>query len=126
MTDTIDGFLEDLFAVVDGVGFRRMFGGIGIFRGEVMFGLVVDGEVYLRADATTSQDFVMEGSGPFTYMRSGRPVSLSYWQVPARLLDEPDEFRVWASAALQVAVKAGSGRKPRRRAKEGHVGRKTS
>ena len=44
-------FLEELFAPIGGVTVRRMFGGLGIFKDGVMFALVVDDVLYLKADA---------------------------------------------------------------------------
>ena len=89
-------FIGDLFAQFRPVTVRRMFSGAGLYCDGVMFGLVVRGTIYLKADATNSADFVREGSGPFTYTRgkaSGRPSehALSYWRLPDRLYDDPEK-----------------------------------
>ena len=99
---------------------RRMFSGAGLFAEGVMFGLLVDGLIYLKTDETSCEDFVREGAGPFTYARTGRRVSLSYWRLPDRLYDDPDELAVWAERALQVALAKARGkpaRRPPRRSK---------
>ncbi len=92
-------FLAELFEPLGGVSFRRMFGGLGIFRDGLMFGLVADDVLYLKTDDTTRSGFEAEGSGPF---KDG-PRSTSYWRAPERLFDEPDEFRDWAMTAFAVA-----------------------
>lgn len=107
-------FLEDLFAPLGGVAFRRMFGGYGIYRDGVMFALVTADVLYLKADAETVPVFEREGCGPFVYEARGRPVTMSYWRLPERLHDEPEEFRDWALAACAAAARAGEARGPTR------------
>jgi DNA transformation protein len=97
-----------------------MFSGAGLYCDGVMFGLVVRSTIYLKADESGSADFVREGSGPFTYTRgkaSGRPSeqALSYWRLPDRLYDDPDELAVWAERALAIAQRQKVA--PRKRAK---------
>jgi DNA transformation protein len=98
-------FLEDIFVEFGRVSVRTMFGGAGVFAEGVMFALVADGVLYLKADDAFSPDFVAEGKGPFTYhAKSGRPVSMSYWEVPDRLLDDPAEFARWARRSHGLAL----------------------
>lgn len=114
MASGFQEFLAELFEPVGGVSFRKMFGGIGIFKEGLMFALVADDTLYLKADEKTSIAFKAEGSGPFVYDGKGRPVAMQYWRLPERLYDEPDEFRQWALDAFAIAVEAQS-EKPRRR-----------
>jgi DNA transformation protein len=113
-------FIRDLFAQFRPVTVRRMFSGAGLYCDGVMFGLVVRGTIYLKADETSSADFAREGSSRFTYKRgkaSGRPSehALSYWRLPDRLYDDPDELAVWAERALAIAQRLKTA--PRKRGK---------
>jgi len=108
------GFLAELFEPVGGVSFRKMFGGIGIFREGLMFALVADDTLYLKADDTTSVDFKAEGCGTFIYHGKDRPVAMQYWRLPERLYDEPEEFRQWALNAFDVGERARA-EKPKRK-----------
>lgn len=120
MPGEFQSFLEDLFAPLGGVRFRRMFGGLGVYRDGVMFALVADDVLYLKADESARAAFEAEGCGPFRYEAKGKAVTMSYWRLPERLYDEPEEFREWALAAVGVAVrsKAPAARvKTRRRGK---------
>jgi DNA transformation protein len=104
-----EGFIELLKDALSGLGpvsVRRMFGGAGIFAGGVMFGLVADDTLYLKADEETKAAFAAEGLGPFGYNGSGRRIDLPYWRIPERLLDDPDEMVAWARVALGVARRA--------------------
>ncbi|MDX2288483.1 MAG: TfoX/Sxy family protein [Hyphomicrobiaceae bacterium] len=104
-----DAMIESLIEVLAGLGpvkGRRMFGGAGLFADGVMFALIADEVLYLKVDAANRGDFEAERLGPFTYQSKGRPVELSYWRAPDRVLDDPDEMIKWAARALDVARKA--------------------
>jgi DNA transformation protein and related proteins len=112
-------FIRELFAPFGPVTVRRMFGGAGIWSEGLMFALEFDGTLFLRVDETSIPDFEREGSRPFVYTRAksagrvGR-ASLSYWRLPERLYDDPDELAVWAARARAIAERRKS--EPRRRA----------
>lgn len=101
-------FIRELFAPFGPVTVRRMFGGAGIWCDGLMFALVFDGAIYLKVDDESIPDFEREGSRPFVYTRAkskgrvGR-ASLSYWRLPERLYDDPDQLTVWAARALSIA-----------------------
>ena len=101
-------FIGELFAPFGPVTVKRMFGGAGIWSDGLMFGLVFDGAIFLKVDAISIPDFEREGSRPFVYTRAkskgrvGR-ASLSYWRLPERLYDDPDELATWAQRALAIA-----------------------
>lgn len=96
-------FIMDLLAPLDPMT-RRMFSGVGLFHGGVMFGMLIREAFYLRVDDRTRPRFEAAGSGPFTYNRSGREVSLTaYYEVPEVLFDQPDELLDWARDAVAAA-----------------------
>lgn len=106
-------FLKDQLAGFGPLNIRRMFGGAGVYADSVMFGLIADDTLYLKADDTTAASFEAEGMKPFTYETKGRkPIAMSYWEVPPRLLEEPDELAEWARAAHRIACAT---KKPARR-----------
>ncbi len=104
--------VQDLFSQFGRVSVRRMFGGAGIFFDGLMIGLVSNGDIYLKADAETVPAFERERMKPFSYGKQRKRVLLSYWRMPDRLLDDPDELAEWARAALGAARRsAGSKRR---------------
>lgn len=99
-----------------------MFGGAGIFADGIMFGLVDDGVIYLKADEHTIPAFEREKLGPFTYAtKTGTRSLKSYWRVPERLYDDSEELARWAAQALESArrtvPRASRSRKPRSRSR---------
>ena len=101
-------FIRELFAPFGPVTVKRLFGGSGISSDGLTFALVFDGAIFLKVDDDSIPDFEHEGSRPFVYTRAKSPGrfgrhSLSYWRLPERLYDDPDELAVWAGRALAIA-----------------------
>jgi DNA transformation protein and related proteins len=110
-------YIRDLFAGFGPVSVRRMFSGAGIFADGLMFALVVREVIYLKVDDATIPAFQREGMGPFTYTVNGGTRGIkSYWRMPDRLYDDPDELARWAQTAFAIARRkaaAGPGGKVR-------------
>lgn len=113
--------LAELFAELGPVTIRRMFSGHGISADGVTFALALRGVVLLKVDDATRLRFEAEGSKPFQYEARGRTVTVgSYWSLPERLYDDPEELAEWARAAIATAqriaaTKAGKARRARPR-----------
>jgi DNA transformation protein and related proteins len=109
-------FLIDLFADFGPVTIRRMFSGFGISADGTNFALALRSGLYFRADAQTIPRFEAEGSQPFQYQTRTKTVTVgSYWQLPARLFDDPEELTGWARAALAAAERAALKKLPKGR-----------
>jgi DNA transformation protein len=101
-------FLEsvrELLAFVPELSIRRMFGGAGVSSGGVMFAIVDDDELWLRADDESRALFEAEGLEQFTYPMKGELMPMSYWRAPADVWDDADSARRWAHAALEAALR---------------------
>jgi DNA transformation protein and related proteins len=102
----------ELFAAFGPVRVRRMFGGAGIYADGTMFALVYDGVIYLKTDERTAPAFEREGSSPFEYRgKEGRRAVMSYWRLPERLYDDPDQLASWAHEAVRIAGKTRNKRR---------------
>jgi DNA transformation protein len=113
-----NGFVElvkDALCGLGPVSVRRMFGGAGVYADGVMFGLVADDTLYLKADDETQRAYEAEGLGPFMYTGGGRTIAMSYWRIPERLLDDADEMTAWARVALGVARAAAKPKAQRKK-----------
>jgi DNA transformation protein len=108
--------IRELFSAFGPVTVRRMFGGAGIYAEGVMFALVADDAIFLKADTATIPAFEREGLPPFAYeTRSGRRAVMSYWRMPDRLYDDTEELARWAKDALAVAQRNAADRPVRAR-----------
>lgn len=114
--DFVDYLLELLYNFPD-VTAKRMFGGYGIFRDGLMFGLVADSTLYFKVDAENKPDFEERGLEPFTYEAKGKPMQMSYYQAPEEALDNEDEMLTWAESAFRAAVRAKKPKPAKKRSK---------
>jgi len=98
--------LAEFFAAYGPVSVKRMFSGFGVYAEDVCFAVFLRGELFLKADPASVAAFEAEGSTPFSYSQttSGKVIQVnSWWRLPARLYDEPDELAEWTRAAVAVA-----------------------
>lgn len=102
----------------DGLGrleIKRMFGGAGVYASGVMFALLDDGVVWLKADEVLAEAFREAGCRQFTYpTKDGRTMAMGYWTLPEAALDDPDEAVAWARRSLDVAVRKASAKRPKK------------
>lgn len=104
---------EDLFADILPVRVRRMFGGLGIFDGSLMFALVADGELYFKTNEETSVRFAEAGGRAFSYARKGKLATMGYWTPPEQIFDDAEALRRWTALARQAAHASAARVRPR-------------
>ncbi len=86
-------FQEHLLELLEPLGrvsSRRMFGGADLFKSGLMFALVADEVLYLKADDSYRTDFRHVVSGPFSMKRDRKRALMSYWRAPDHLLEDGD------------------------------------
>jgi DNA transformation protein and related proteins len=105
--------LDQLARTTGGVRGRAMFGGLGVYANELFFALVDNDTLYLKADDLTRPDFEARGMSPFRPYGDGGEV-MSYYQVPAELLEDVEALQPWVDRALAAAE-----RKRRKRGQRG-------
>jgi DNA transformation protein len=118
-SDSFAEFLREQLGAIGPVTMRRMFGKTGVFCDGMMFGMVTENTLYFRVDDENRETFAeASASPPLNYEKKGVAIDLSFWRVPERLFDEPDELVSWARAALAAARRVAARREraaPRRR-----------
>jgi DNA transformation protein len=120
-SDGFAEFLREQLAPLGRVTMRRMFGKTGVFCDGVMLGMVTENTLYFRVDDDNRVTFKeAESFPPLNYAKRGSTIDLSFWRVPERLFDEPDELVTWARAALAAARRVAAKRErtvPKRKSK---------
>lgn len=97
--------LDDVFASFGPIRVKRMFGGYGVYRDDLMFALVAGDVLYLKADETMAAELAARELGPFEYSKQGRRMQISYYTAPAEVFDDPDEAKCWAQKAYAAALR---------------------
>lgn len=96
--DFADWVVEQL-APLGGVRARAMFGGFGIYSGQVMFALIAEDVLYLKAAGALAEELAALGGVQFRPRGAGMP----YWQAPGEALDDADALVAWGRRALASA-----------------------
>jgi DNA transformation protein len=94
--------VDQLGRVVPRVRTRSMFGGVGIYAGELFFALIADDTLYFKIDETNRADFEARGMGPFRPYGENSE-GMRYYRVPDELLEDPEALRPWVEKAIAVA-----------------------
>ena len=105
MTEFTD-YLQEVFEYFGPVNARRMFGGYGIYHKGVMFALVEDDILYLKADDSIAENFITRGLGQFEYAKGEKMIRLSYYQAPEELLEDRDMACEWARKSYKIALES--------------------
>jgi DNA transformation protein len=98
----------DLLQVFGPCEARRMFGGFGIFHQGLMFALVADGHLYLKADDENRARFEAEDSEIFSYLRQGKECRLSYYRAPESFFEDTEACLDWARISFDAALRKAS------------------
>jgi DNA transformation protein len=88
---------------------RAMFGGIGLYKRDMFFGIVAADFLYLKVDDQNRPKFEEAGMPPFKPFedRSGK---MEYYQVPVEVLESATELARWAKESVAVAQRAAARR----------------
>lgn len=91
---------------------KRMFGGIGLYNDTLFFGLIDNDILYFRVDDLTRPGYLKSKSKGFDPYGDGK-ASLSYYSVPATVLEDADQLKIWAAASVEAARRKAAAKRPR-------------
>src|SRR5438094_4963702 len=94
--------VDQLSRVGPRVRARSMFGGIGIYAGDLFFALIAGDVLYFKVDDTNRAEFEARGLGPFLPFGDERE-GMQYYAVAEETLEDVEELRVWVAKAVEVA-----------------------
>ena len=101
---------------------RRMFGGVGLYRAELFFGLIDDDTLYLKTDEANCAQYQTRNMPRFM-PPANRPLGpMGYHQVPADIIEDAESLVSWARQSVEVALrkaKKPAGRQPAVQKKKG-------
>ncbi|AJI94959.1 TfoX/Sxy family DNA transformation protein [Yersinia ruckeri] len=91
------------FAYLGQITFRSQFGGYGVLANGIMFALVSEGEMYLRASQCAECLFRSYGMHSLVYAKRGIPVALRYYWIAPELWEDDETLTQFAYLAYQGA-----------------------
>jgi DNA transformation protein len=106
ISDEFVDYVIDQLSAWGEVSSRKMFGGAGLYHDGMMFGLVADDVAYLKVDDSNREDFVRAGASPFNpYPDKVKTAVMSYYEIPADVLESPTVLAEWAQRSFDIARK---------------------
>ncbi len=109
-------YAVDLLSLVGPVEARAMFGGHGLYAEGVMFGLLDDGELFLKTDAETRDTFVGAGCRQWVYVhKDARMEETSYFRPPDDAHEDREAMLPWAQLAVAAALRTRAAKNAKRR-----------
>jgi DNA transformation protein len=91
--DQLDGFRD--------VTCRAMFGGYGLYRGKVFFGIIHKGRLYFKTDEASRETYRQRGMKPFR--PSAKQTLKTYYEVPVEIVEDTDQLIAWAGQAARLS-----------------------
>lgn len=102
--DEFLNYVLDQMAFIRGLNARTMFGGYGLYQDELIFAIIINDMLYLKADDATQSEFEAKGLMPFSYASRGRTVTMQYYEAPTEVFENIDEMRYWTYKAQDAAL----------------------
>jgi len=100
-------YLDYLLGQLEGLGgleARRMFGGLGLYSRGTFFGLLYKERLYFKTDDSTRPEYEARGSEGFRPRANLENMKMTYYTVPAEVLEDEDELVRWAHKAVTAAL----------------------
>ena len=110
VTEGFRSYALDQLSQSRDVSARSMFGGVGLYAGDVFFGILAGDVLYLKCDDRTRDRFGRAGMRPFR-PDPKRPASTKYYEVPLAVLEDAEELGRWVGDAIRAA---GGSQQPKR------------
>ena len=103
--ETQINYISDQMEPVGGVTFRKMFGGVGIFKEGKMFGMLNSkGTLFMKVDATNIQDYQDRDMLPFSHDKN-KTAKMPYYEVPLEIIEDRNLLKVWADKSTLINSK---------------------
>jgi DNA transformation protein and related proteins len=100
----VEYVMQDLLAHISGITARAMFGGHGLYHHGKIFGIIINDELYFKADAELQKTYLEAGSKPFTYDRNGKTCSMKYFNTPENILNNREILEQWVAWSCAIST----------------------
>ena len=100
-------YILDLLLPLGNIKVRKMFGGYGIYQGGIFFAIISDNILYFKVGDNNRSLYEKHDSKPFSYEgKHGKIITMSYWEVPIDVLENPTQLALWVRDAVNAASSA--------------------
>jgi len=103
--DAFVSYVLDMLQEFGQIEAKAMFGGHGIYRDGIIFAIIVDGALYIKADDKNRALFEKNGLHQFSYIKKGKECFMSYYSAPEEAMDDKDELYYWTGQGYEAALR---------------------
>lgn len=109
-------WVEEALEPLGRLSLRRMMGGATLYLDGAIFAIMVDGELWLKADEESNPVWDEAGcTERFTVIfKDGTVDRMNYRRPPADVYDDPDELRRWSQVAVEAGLRRPVKKRPRK------------
>lgn len=108
MSEEFIDYVMELLGPFGTVRTRRMFGGYGVYLDGLMFAIVSQDTLYLKADEMNRVEFEQAGCESFGYARKGKRATLNFFRTPEEAMESPELMLPWARTAYAAALRTNA------------------
>lgn len=113
-SDFKDYIVGDILNEIEGISARAMFGGFGLYKNGIIFGIIADDGLYFKVDDSNAAEYRAFDSSPFTYERGNhQKTTMSYWLIPHDMLEDRERVQELALASVRINKQNRSSKKRR-------------
>ncbi len=105
--DSFKEFVLDQLAELPAVNCRAMFGGHGLYRGDIFFGIIHEGRLYFKTNAQTRLIYTHRGMKPFH--PNAKQTLKNYYEVPVDIIEDQEQLTAWAQRAASLRTGSTDG-----------------
>ena len=93
--------ISDVFAPIDGISSKTMFGGYGYYKHGKIFAIIADGKLYFKVHPGNKKDYEERDSKPFIYnSHKGKKVSMNYFELPEDIMEDKEILDAWIEKSI--------------------------
>ncbi len=107
LSESFLSFILDQLEGLNALSARRMFGGAGLYSGARFFGILHNDALYLKVGDSNRGRYEEAGMKPFRPY-PGRSTALSYFTVPASVVENRSLLLQWARESVDLPAKRPS------------------
>jgi len=96
-------FILDTLSEFEDISTKKMFGALAFYKGDVLFGAVMDDKFTLRAVAENESKYL--SAGMIRHVVPGRKLKMPYFDVPIDVLEDRDALIHWVKTSYDDSKK---------------------
>ncbi len=107
-------WVQEAMEPVGAVTMRRMMGGATLYLDGIIFAIIDESEIWLKADSESDPVWDAEGCEKFSVtFKDGKVDVMNYRRAPQDVYDDPEALQRWAALAVEAGLRGAAKKRPR-------------